>query len=710
MKPAQLIAGLCVIVSFAFCGAEAVKLKNDDLHEAKKVTYSNEAFDADGKKFPREQVKQVLLGETGRTQTQKNAQYAFSHDKFVGYQKLALTMLKAEPSASGLIFLDYGRNTLTPDGKELYEYHFAGKVITQDAKDWANLAFFIEDGISRANILYARSISPDGKVTEYKPEDIKFSQPTRGTLFFGKGENMSLQIPGVDIGSIVEFGYVNEEYAPEDPELFSPQFYFQSSEPAAISRFEVRVPKGRKFFYLAQYLDDLTQPNYACNFENAAIPPNKTAKIAVPKVTETDSYTVYSWEMQDVPPLIGESQMPSMRNCAPAVFGGLYSDYKYYFKRFGDFHREHMKKTPQIDSLANSLVQKNDPDSVKVAKIYHWMQRNIRYISIKGALSSRFGGHYAQITLDNKYGDCIDKAILFATLLGCVNVDAYPIILLTNDAGFMQRDLFPFWGGNHAISEIWWNKKPHILDATGNLFRFPYYSNGDADIWYVNYVRNEVVYNPPQPPADNAMKSRTKLVLKDTNIAEISDSMWFSGEMEAGYRGYFEFTPEMRHKQVVEQMVAGRKAGSKLSNFAVHNVKDISQPFSLNFAYTVADYLVSAGKYFLLELPSVRYSFPEVDLRNRNYGIKISDTYQRTHDITIDIANNYKIVTLPSDITVSNEYFDYTAKFERSKSSIRFTDTFNRKKLRIPVEDYDKYKADALRVLAYQKGRIFLEK
>ncbi len=665
--------------------------------------FIDERFIIDETTLPRELVKKVFVGEVKTTDEQSAGKYALTEERLAKYRALAEEMEEKEPNAKGLIFLDHSRQSLTTDGRIVEEYHFAGKVLSQDSKWWATRAWYIDEGISRVNILYARGISPDGTVHDYRPEDVTFSKPTRGAVFFGGGEAMSLTIPGVDIGSIVEYGYINEQYAPEDPELFSPSFYFQSGEPAKLSRCDFEVPKGRQLYYETFLLDE-SDPYIGLTIKELP----KFVGSSQPIITNTDSSVVYSWELTDIEPRIQEGHSQGYFTTSPSVHAALYEDFSYYNKRFGDLHREHIKITPQLDSLARAIVGDAQSEADKVAAIYHWVQRNIRYISVKGALASRFGGHYAQITFDNKYGDCSDKAIFFSTLLKVVGIESYPIIVMTNDAGFLDRSRFPFWGGNHAINEVWWDGVPHVLDATGNLSRFPTYSMGDCDLYYANYVRGEVVYNPPIPPEENSMQSVTRVEIHPNGSATIADSFWYSGTMEASYRGFFEYTPEQRHEKVVEQFVAQRKAGAVLNDFSLTNIRDISLPFTMKFSYTINDYLIRAGNYLLLDVPALKYSFPEIELRDPMFGIKLDMTFLRTHDVVFNLPDNLVPRFLPEDFSISNEYFEYSAKYTAEGGTIRFTDNYQVKKLRVPISDYPKYKSDAEEVLAYLKERVFL--
>jgi hypothetical protein len=90
---------------------------------------------------------------------------------------------------------------------------------------------------------------------------------------------------------------------------------------------------------------------------------------------------------------------------------------------------------------------------------------------------------------------------------------------MTNDAGFLERDKFPIWAGNHAINEVWIDGKRTILDATNNRHRYPYYPNGDTDVWLINFMREEYFYNPPTLPEDNAYITASDISIKKDGSA-----------------------------------------------------------------------------------------------------------------------------------------------------------------------------------------------
>ncbi len=70
-------------------------------------------------------------------------------------------------------------------------------------------------------------------------------------------------IPGVEIGCIVEYCYEYEEYNPEDPRLFSPGFFFQSTEPMILSRLTVEMPKDVPLNYATRNFPEPKQADPA---------------------------------------------------------------------------------------------------------------------------------------------------------------------------------------------------------------------------------------------------------------------------------------------------------------------------------------------------------------------------------------------------------------------------------------------------------------
>ncbi len=670
-----------------------------------KLLYQADDIILDGKPYSRDDVLKITVSRQKSTLYDVDLSFPLADSTLENYRDIAAEMEEKYPLAAGLTIYFHEHRIIKDDGRDISHVHSVRKVLSSQTKGWASQSFYAIDGENHITILAARSIDSEGNVYDLDPASVVISEPARSGAFYGEGRNISFTIPNVEEGSLIDLVYIDESYAPEDPNLLRVSYYFQGREPSHLDRLDVEIPMHRELFYISQYLDDYYLDNFVTNIPDSPIPPSEVENPTKALITETDSSRIYTWQMTYIAPFISESDMPANSDVTPRVEAGFYSDFEYYNKRYSRIYEEHMQSTPVLDSVAWSVVSDAETDKEKAMHLYHWVQRNIRYISIKGTLASSKGGHFAQITYDNRYGDCSDKAVLFATLLRIVGVEAYPISLMTNDDGFVNRGVFPSLRTNNCINEVWCDGKPHVLDATGTNMRFPYYNRGDCDIWYCNYMRGEAVYNPPFPPEDNMLAIHRQVEIDDYGNAQSIDSMYFTGTLETWYRGFFERNPEENRRQYLEKRANNLKPGSRLRDYRAYNIENIQEPFSVSYEYTTPRYFVRAGSYFLLS-SGASYSFPEVSLNERRYPLKVSMPEMKKH--RIHFQTEFPIVHLPDSIHVENEYFSFFARWSNTGIGVLYEDEFRQKEIRVPVEDYQQYRVDAQRILSFTRQRVFL--
>ena len=134
-----------------------------------------------------------------------------------------------------------------------------------------------------------------------------------------------------------------------------------------------------------------------------------------------------------MPPLVPEPQMPPQPDLTPRMEASISPRSRLCAAARPatlphETHAPNPGRSGQITEGAETIDE-------KLARIYHWVQTNTRYISIKGSLGSGCPDTRPWRTFENRYGDCTDKAILFATMCEAIGVTSYPIILSTNDNG-----------------------------------------------------------------------------------------------------------------------------------------------------------------------------------------------------------------------------------------------------------------------------------
>ena len=688
--------GLSTILLFvlitAAAMADVVTLHNGDVEKVGTTTFDGEKFLFDGKQAPRDEVFSLIFDTPKKLAAAPTG--GFDSDLLADKDYLLQTAKRVEkeyPDASGIDLIDHGTFQLRSDGSRIYRYHFAGKILKSSNLNWGQRPLGFEEGRSRVRILFERTIMPDGQEVWWDTTDYSITEPSTGAgVFFSYGKILSATFPQVAVGSIVEYVFEKETYNPFDPNFYSPGFYFQDDVPVVESRCTVVLPKDKKL-----------------NFKNYNWPKDNDS----PKITESDSTRTYEWLVEDMPPLVDEPEMPSRGDVVPRFDASLFPDWNYIYDWLGDLQKARMVATPEIEAKVAEITEGATDLADSIDRIYRWVQREIHYISIKASVSSGQTGHPADLTFQQRYGDCTDKSILLATMLRIIGVEAYPIIIMTNDEDEITRDI-PDLSGNHAITLAIVDGKKRFLDATSTTYGYPYFRADDAGVTYVCAICREWGYTTTPPPEDNAthIEIDAKLDKDGTMTADYTAS--FTGSWEAGYRSYWENQQAERRGSILQDWTSYIIPGAVVTDWALPGVEDPLAPFEEVTKLKVPDYPISAGDLWILKIPSIRreYKFDEVSLDKRQFPIEYTAPKQVSHRIVFDLPAGCEVEYVPEDIALDNDYASYRAGFTQEEGRVVFEDTYRLKKRVVPPKDYAAYKAFCRKIGEYTENQIFLKK
>lgn len=594
------------------------------------------------------------------------------------------------PDASGIVLLDKGFYEMEPDSTRYNRYHFQGLILKDEARDWANVRVYIEEDMMKAHVLAARCIKPDGRVIYLNPKDIKVTKPKSGLEFFGKGKVMSFTIPGVEVGDIVEYVYEYNVFNPWDKHVFSDRWFFGGKKPVIHSEVTFKLPASSYFKYLIRN----TSPKNVRYTEKQAGP-----------------YKLYKFSMDNVDPVVDEPKMPPLMDVIPMVAITNQKSWDYLYTWYANFQKKRIVITPEIQALADSIVKGAISFDDSIARIYYWVQQNIRYISIKGGASSGVSGHPASETLKKGYGDCTDKSILFSTLLRAIGVMGYPVYIETNDQGTFLKDV-PSFQGNHAITEILTRDgRDFYLDATGSTSRYPYFWSADHGVWALNAQLRKISFIKVPPPEDNWRKYTYKLTIKPDGTIRVEFLGQYTGDFEAGVRWYWQHVKEKERTNRMEQMIQMTAPGAKLVSYELGPLYDLSKQFYLKITFDIPEYLKNIGDLHLLELPDLknRYRFPEINVKNRHYNIVYRTSYKVSHDFYVTFSG-YKLKYLPDSLNIQDKHFSYQSYFKKiGPDRFEYHDVLRRWDRIIPKSDYESYKKHILMLLRHLRKPVILE-
>ncbi|MBD3285495.1 DUF3857 domain-containing protein [candidate division WOR-3 bacterium] len=684
---------LFIPILFCVAGLEAVKVEFHDttLLDTETLELTGQVVYTDQDTFTRRSIKVITLSTQSPVAKEPEE---IEHD--VGHLlNLSVGAKGMFPEVKGILLIDDGRYNLNTDGTRSYSYHKAYLILSKSKLSHATFRRSFEEGENQVNVHFARVIKPDGRVFELPPNQIKMqTPPTKGSLFFRRDKIVTFTLPDVEIGDIVEYSFENIQFNPWNREIFEASYYFQDSDPFIFSRMVVDVPEA----------EILKQKTY-----------NMPEGTSEPGIVIEDGRKTYTWIAENVAPYDPEPSAPPSGDFRAHVQATNQITWDGLFDWYASFQKERMKITREIHMLADSLTILSETDEEKIASVYHWMQKDIRYISIKGAASSGVSGHPASYTLERGFGDCTDKSILFSTLLQAAGIEAYPVYVGTNRSVAMLDPEVPGYYGNHCITEVFLADSSFYLDATGSTnggySRYPSFSSGDHGVYAVNAQKRKVELIPV-PPAQEHLRSYTLEIEVDKqgNLL-VSARMDFNGPYETAWRATLSrLTRKEDQRLRFEKIVNSIAPGARLQDFSFTDPDDFSTPLSLSLTYVLSDYVKFAGSVGILDLPVVdrNLRFSKVTLAERKLPLVYSTSSAIRHDIKISLPRGWKIAYLPKGFAQESDEVKYNARYLVEGKGIRFIDTYERQVRKIEPDRYPKFKALLTQIGNYHQKPILL--
>lgn len=632
-----------------------------------------------------------------------------ARDELLTYRQRGAATAATIPGCRGVQVVDDGTYTLTADKRHLYRYHFVGLVLSETLLDWADISLGFTAGRSRQRLLQARCLTPADEVKVLYPDDLKVSVPQGGRDHFDPNARvLSGTIPGVEVGSVVEYTYEYEMYAPEDWRLFFPGFYFQMPLPTCLSRFTVQIPADMKLYWWSENWNGYGAGSWWQRLRalvGLRIAPARHEQVHV----DGAEYERWQWEKRDVPPIVTERGMPPWQELAPAVHGTLLRRWDHLNQLTGTLQRERMVANPDLEQLVTDLTAALPDLEAKTARLYHWVQKNIRYVSVKSSLSSGWSGHPAAETLAQGYGDCTDKSVLFATMLKLIGVAAEPVVLRTNDKGWFDPK-YPNLHCNHCITEVRLNGRRLYLDCTTQNHRFPSLRADNHGTVAINFIRGERRLIPvPAGISGSGKHTEEEITIDADGRTVVASRNRYAGHYEARLRGGWKRVPEAMKNEVMQQYLNSLAPGARLLDFSMPDPQDLATPFTLEFRYELPDYLSAAGTLRLFQIPDRERHFPEAGLAERRYPLVYTTTEALERVVTITLPPEMAVADLPAAVALDGRHLLYAETYTRQGRQIRLHIRYERKTRRVSVADYAGFRKTAKQIETCTKQPLYLD-
>jgi hypothetical protein len=648
------------------------------------LRFDGRAFRWSDQTIPRDRVRELTFAQPG---AMAESDWRYDAARYDGLFAKGRELADRYPNRPAVVLEDLGVFRLEDDGTNRYVYHFTALILKEQARHLARVSLGHSPQRDRIVTLHGVVVHPDGSYRLAADADRQTTQPYRGSVFFDNYLVTALTLPDVRVGDIVEYWYETHERLPPHPDFFFPFFMFQADVAMARTRLEIRVPAGRELRVETEHL---------------------TPEQARPATfDEPSGGRVYAWEFTDSPPFDLEPSMPAIAELVPSLRATVLADWQPIFDHLAEFYRTRMVATDRVKAVAQEVVGDAANVEDKIARLYRFVQRRIRYISIKTDVATGWTGHAADVTLTNGYGDCTDKAILLATMLGVIGVESHPIVLRTFGG---RRDIYsiPNLAGNHAINVLFVGDRRIFLDATAETFRFPHFRPDDHGRPYFDSLGRTVGIIERPPPEISGQRETWSLVFDPDGAVRGTLLRQPTGFMEAMERQSLEGMDPRRRRKNLEQMVLRLGAGARLADYQDENLDDLDQPLRFRMTFTANNLAKTIGAVRVIDLPGLPDRLTAIDKETRRTDLMFPVLAAGESSYEVTLPKRWQVIDLPKPLRIDTPELFFDGRYEPTPDGFRLTYQMVLRAAEVPVGRYAGFRRDVIEAETFFARRAFV--
>jgi transglutaminase-like putative cysteine protease/tetratricopeptide (TPR) repeat protein len=530
------------------------------------------------------------------------------------------------------------------DGTEVSETEAMVRIQSQaGVKAFGQLIFGYSSATEKLEVEYVRVRKPDGRVLVTPESTAQDFAPDvlREAPMYSDYRQRHISVAALEPGDTLEYRTVTRVLTPLAPG----NFWYEATFPKGVvvneDRLEIDIPKAREV--------KLKTPTRQ------------------PEIQDNGDRRTYTWVVKDIRPERDKDEETD-EETGPDVQLTTFTDWKQIAQWYAKLQGERMTVEDGVRKKADELTKGAETPSEKARRLYDFVARNVRYVSISLGVG-RYQPHAASDVLQNGYGDCKDKHTLFAALLRAEGIQSYPVLIGSDrklDADVPSPAQF-----DHVITAArlgtgtgltWLDTTPEVTPYGLILYQL---RNKQAVV-----ASDDSAGGLQRTPADSPVKTFAHFVLdgKFSEFGALDATLEFTaqGDRDWGMRAAFRRSSQAEWKDIVKVLSASWGLPGDVDDVQIDPIEDTSKPFHLKYRLRVDRYFVvpAASVNFRpippLGMPAIRAS------EKSKEPLDIGPAGDMDYRVRLQFPSNYTVRT-PTTVKMSRDYGDYSSTYSQSK-------------------------------------------
>ncbi len=514
-------------------------------------------------------------------------------------------------------------------------------------------------------------IKPDGTVVEVDVAANSRVMVNPGqmsaNIYNPNSKILQVSVPGLEIGDTLHIRSFRDTVKASVPDTFSDYTVFEYTAPIKHIRLDIHGPKALPLVNIRLY-DAVTN---TVSFSE----------------TSNRKGNRYRWDVSDVPRMFSEPRMPSLRTVVQRLLVSTIPDWEAISSWYWELSAPHLDAvTPGMKSKVAELIDGVTGRQAKIERIFTFVSQQIRYMGITTETTAPgYEPHDVNITFDNRYGVCRDKAALLVAMLRLADVPAYPVLI---NAGPRKDEEVPQPYFNHAVVAVGNADGSYILmDPTdeNTTQLFPSY------LGYMSYLvahpeGEGLRTSPVVPAAENLLTIKTEGTLDARGTIKLNSRLTFNGINDNAYRSHFTRLKPEERRQFFEGQLKQRVAGATLTGLKISpaDMQNTSVPLVVQLNYEAADYPIAGEHHSMLAVPWLgngmgyaNFLLGSTGLDKRTYPLytRLTAGVEESFTLALDPAIG-TVAGTPAAATLSSDGLRYSQAFGVISNRLTATASF----------------------------------
>ncbi|MBR2837815.1 MAG: chromate transporter [Kiritimatiellae bacterium] len=601
------------------------------------------------------------------------------------------------PDADAVIVDEVERVRYNPDGTYESTDECWTKILTEKGRrEESTLRLEYSRRYGEAEVLFVGAVGSDGREREIDVSATTKESTDNGSMSSNIYDPLDrvivCTVPGLKVGDTLHVKTRRRTTKPRCRDKWADISVMEWKVPILRGVFEVVAPPSRPLKRIA-----VRHPlgNISTNVTRLA-----------------DGSTVHTFTATNSPQAFPEPDMPPLYTQMQHVRVSTAADWQEISRWYWDLCAPHMART-NAAMCAKAAELGHD-----VRAVFKFVSQEIRYMGLTMEdTSPGYSPHDVDVTFDNRYGVCRDKAALLVAMLRLAGFKAFPVLIhvgAKHDPEVPQ----PFF--NHAIVAVEREGEAggyELMDPTNENAKdlFPAYLCNKS--YLVCRPEGEDLMTSEVPPPElNSLDVETSGRLAKDGSLFVESEIRFGGINDTAYRGALVRRQPGDREKFFEKVVRGMAPGAELVRCDVEpkDMRDTERPVVVRLAARLPEAVLRGETRDELVVPFLSGSLGmanfllsgSTSLERRRYPLVLDTTAMATESVRIDLGDSLgEALELPEESRGGLSGYRFGRSFAVTNGELRASRSLTVGAVEFPPAEYGALREEIKRVEAVSRRR-----